>query len=64
MKRIIAMLLVVVCLFSLMSMLTACGGSGKNYTCGYCGYKMGSTPYSYIMGQPVCWRCYKNMKGK
>ena len=62
MKRIIAILLVVVCLFSLMSMLTACG-SKKEYSCGWCGYKM-STPYSYIVGQPVCWRCYKNMKGK
>ena len=63
MKRIIAIVLVVACLFSLMSMLTACGGSKKEYRCGWCGYKM-STPYSYIVGQPVCWRCYKNMKGK
>ena len=61
MKRFISILLVIVCLFSLMCILTAC--DDETYTCGWCGYEMG-TPYSYIVGQPVCWRCYKNMKGK
>ena len=63
MKRIIAILLVVVCLFSLMSMLTACGGSKKEYSCGWCGYKM-STPWDYVYGQPICWRCNKAINGK
>ena len=63
MKRIIAILLVIVCLFSLMSMLTACGGSKKEYTCGWCGRKM-SVPYSYVYSQPICWSCYKKVTGK
>ena len=62
MKRFIALLLIIVCLFSLMGMLTACGGSSETYTCGYCGHKMHGAYWDYINGRYTCRTCSKALR--
>ena len=54
MKRLIALLLLVVMLFSMFA-FTGCD-DGQDYTCGYCGREMGHY-YSYINGRYTCRSC-------
>ena len=65
MKRFIAILLVIVCLFSLIGMLTACSSSSssKTYTCGYCGRKMQGADWDYVNGRYACRTCSKAIRG-
>lgn len=60
MKKLIAILLAVVMIFCLFA-LAGCD-DGVDYTCGYCGRKMGHY-YSYINGRYTCYSCTKAIRG-
>lgn len=47
-------------LLLLLLILTGCS-DGKDYTCGYCGRKMGHY-YSYIGGRYTCYSCAKALR--
>ena len=55
-RPICTILLIIIILLSAFS-FTACD-DGIDYTCGYCGTKMGHY-YDYVGGEYTCYRCSK-----
>ena len=57
MKKLVAILLAIVMLFSCGAMLTSCGdGDGDGGNCLFCGTH---TNWTYTFGGYVCYSCYK-----
>lgn len=61
MKKTVRLIIITILFGLMLGTLTGCS-DGEDYTCGYCGRKMGHY-YSYIGGKYTCHACTKILRG-